>query len=54
MIVLDIDGTMPLNVAQDLLKQYRAFFYTTKSHTEEVHRYRIILPINYEVEMDRE
>lgn len=52
MIVLDIDGTMSLSTAQLLLKDYKALYYTTKSHTDESHRYRIVLPINYELKMD--
>jgi len=54
MLVLDIDGTLPLTVAKELLNKYQAMYYTTKSHTEEVNRYRIILPINYVLELDRE
>jgi len=53
MIVLDIDGTMNLSTAKMLLKDYTAMYYTTKSHTPEVNRFRIILPINYELKMDR-
>jgi hypothetical protein len=52
-IVLDIDGTMNLSTAKMLLNQYSALYYTTKSHTPEVNRFRIILPINYELKMDR-
>lgn len=54
MIVLDIDGTLPIDVAKELLQDYRAFYYTTKSHTDEAHRYRIVLPINYEISLSRE
>lgn len=53
MIVLDIDGTMSLKTAQVMLKGYKAAFYTTKRHTEEVNRFRIIMPCNYELKMDR-
>ena len=52
MIVLDIDGTCNLSTAKLLLKGYRALFYTTKSHTDTSHRYRILLPINYELCLD--
>ena len=39
-----------------MLKDYKAFFYTTKRHQNEdkLDRYRIILPTNYELELDRE
>lgn len=46
-IVLDIDGTCPLSLAQDILKEHTYHMYTTKSHTEDVHRYRIILPTSH-------
>lgn len=53
MIVLDIDGTMTLKTAKVLLKGQMAAFYTTKSHTEEVNRFRILMPANYELKLDR-
>lgn len=52
MIVLDIDGTCNLSTAKLLLKDYKALYYTTKRHTPEANRFRIILPINYELKMD--
>lgn len=52
MIVLDIDGTMNLGTAQMLLKEYSAIYYTTKRHTPETNRFRILLPCNYELKMD--
>lgn len=55
-IVLDVDGTLPLATAKELLKEYKVFFYTTKRHQDEdkLDRYRIVLPTNYELELDRE
>lgn len=55
-IVLDVDGTLPLATAKELLKDYKAFFYTTKRHQDEDgrDRYRVILPTNFELELDRE
>ena len=52
MIVLDIDGTMQLSTAMMLLKEYEAVYYTTKSHTDDVNRYRVLLPTNFELKMD--
>ena len=52
MIVLDIDGTMNLSTAKMLLKDYAAIYYTTKRHTDDVNRYRILLPTNYTLKMD--
>lgn len=56
MLVFDVDGTLPLATAIELLKDYKCFFYTTKRHQDEdkLDRYRIILPTNYELELDRE
>ena len=52
MIVLDIDGTMNLSTAKMLMKDYAAIYYTTKRHTEDVNRFRIVLPTNYVLKMD--
>lgn len=51
-IVIDVDHGVPLETAQMLLKDYKALFYTTKRHTPAENRYRIILPINYELKLD--
>lgn len=53
MIVLDIDGTMSLDTAKFLLQGQMCAFYTTKSHTPEANRFRIIMPCNYELKLDR-
>lgn len=55
-IVLDVDGTLPLATAIELMKGYKAYFYTTKRHqdTDGLDRYRIILPTNYELQLDKE
>lgn len=52
MIVLDIDGTMNLSTAKMLMKDYAAVYYTTKRHTDEANRFRIVLPTNYVLQMD--
>lgn len=51
MIVLDIDNGVTLSTAKMLMKDYQALFYTTKRHTADEHRFRIILPTNYELKM---
>ena len=55
-IVLDVDGTLPLNTAKELMKEYKVFMYTTKRHQNEdgLDRYRVIIPMNYELQLDRE
>ena len=52
MIVLDVDHGTPLATAVELLKDYKLFAYTTKRHTEQENRFRLILPINYKLELD--
>ena len=54
MLVFDVDGTIQLDLALELLSEYSYLIYTTKSHTEEASRFRIILPTNYEVKLDDE
>ncbi|MBE0975153.1 DUF3987 domain-containing protein, partial [Escherichia coli] len=52
LLVLDVDGTCNLSTAKMLLKDYKAIYYTTKSHTATDNRFRIILPTNYTLKLD--
>ena len=52
LVVIDVDGGVNISTAKLLLKNYKFLLYTTKRHTEEEHRFRIILPINYELALD--
>lgn len=52
MVVVDVDGTVSLSTAKLLLKDYKYLIYTTKRHTDVENRFRIILPINYTLELD--
>lgn len=52
LLVLDVDGGTDIQTAQMLLKKYTAIYYTTKRHTDDAHRYRIILPLNYTLKLD--
>lgn len=55
LIVIDVDGGTRLSNAQSLLEDYRALFYTTKRHGENGQdRFRIILPMKYELHMDKD
>lgn len=59
MIVIDVDKGTNLAMARDVLKEYTSLIYTTKSHGIEkdevvADRFRIILPLNYRLEMDAE
>lgn len=52
MVVIDVDKGTSLQLAQNLLKDYTYLMYTTKRHTDVEQRFRIILPINYHLELD--
>lgn len=52
MIVVDIDGGVSLQTAHDLLAGYKFMTYTTKRSTDEENRFRLVLPINYVLELD--
>lgn len=53
LIVIDVDGGTPLDTARDLLKDYKAMFYTTKRHgVDGQDRFRIVLPMQYTLKLD--
>jgi hypothetical protein len=52
LVVVDVDGGISMNSAKLLLKNYKYLMYTTKRSTDEENRFRIIFPINYELELD--
>jgi len=55
LVVIDVDGGTPLSTAQELFKDYRAMFYTTKRHGENGQdRFRMILPMKYTLKLDRD
>lgn len=54
LVVLDVDNGFSLDAARELLKDYSYLIYTTKRHTEEANRFRIVLPMNYRLELDEE
>lgn len=54
LVVFDIDGEVSLSTVHDLMKDYRFMTYTTKRHTPEENRFRLIFPINYVLQMDQE
>ena len=51
MIVIDVDGETRLETVHELLKDYKFITYTTKRHTEDEHRFRLVMPINYVLEL---
>lgn len=55
MIVVDVDHGIKLSSVHELLKEYKFITYTTKRHqTEGEDRFRILIPINYELDLSSE
>lgn len=54
MVVIDVDKGPTVHMVRELLKEYTYLIYTTKRHTDDEHRFRIVMPINYQLEMDAE
>lgn len=54
MIILDIDEGTNLWTVDKLLSEYKYQTYTTKSHTDTHHRFRLVIPINYHLNLDAE
>lgn len=52
LVVLDVEGSVSISTAKILLANYRYLLHTTKRHTPEENRFRIVLPINYELTLD--
>jgi hypothetical protein len=52
LVVIDIDSGKQLPEALELLHPYTYRIYTTKSHTPDNHRFRLILPMSHELKLD--
>lgn len=52
LVVIDVDGGIDMSTAQLLLKDYKYLMYTTKRHTDQENRFRIIFPTNFVLKMD--
>lgn len=50
--VFDIDGTVSLDMVHQLLEDYAFVTCTTKRHTPEQNRFRLILPMSYYLKLD--
>lgn len=53
-IVLDVDGTASLPLVRGVLEDYKYFIYTTKSHKDDDHHYRIVMPLTHKVSLNRD
>jgi hypothetical protein len=54
LVILDVDKNVKIDTAKILLTDYKYIIYTTKRHTEQDHRFRIILPLSHTLDMDTE
>ena len=54
LLVFDIDGESPMNVVHDLMDDHVFMTHTTKRHTPDVNRFRLILPMNYQLKLDHD
>jgi len=52
LVIVDVDQGISLNTARELLKGFKALFATTKRHTPEQNRFRIIFPLSHVVKLN--
>ena len=52
MIVIDVDEGASLEEVKVLMKDYTYFIHTTKRHTDETNRFRLVMPIQYHLKLD--
>jgi len=52
-LILDVDHGLPIEVCKTLLQEYEFTIVTTKRHTESNNRYRIMMPMSHELQLDK-
>jgi hypothetical protein len=52
MLVLDVDGGVSLETVRVLMSKFKYLIHTTKRHTPNTHRFRVILPLNYQIKLN--
>ena len=52
-LVVDVDGAIPLKDVHEMMKDYTFITATTKRHTDEVNRFRLLMPTNYVLALDK-
>jgi hypothetical protein len=50
--VIDCDGGVSIDTVKMLLKDYTYFIHTTKRHTHNNHRFRLLMPLSHVVQLD--
>lgn len=53
-LVVDVDGAISLDAVHELMKEYTFITATTKRHTDDVNRFRLIMPSNYNLKLDKD
>jgi len=54
LLVFDVEKSVSIDMAKMLLDGYKMIIYTTKRHTSAEHRYRVIIPMNYTLELEQD
>ncbi len=54
LLILDVDSGLPIETCKVLLKDYKFLIATTKRHTPDKNRYRIVLPMSHELLLDKD
>ena len=52
LLIIDVDDGLSVNTAKLLLQDYTYLLVTTKRHTEEKNRFRVILPLSHRVKLN--
>lgn len=52
LIVIDVDGGISRDTVHELMREYKFHTYTTKRHTAQENRFRLIMPTNYVLTLD--
>ena len=50
--VIDVDEGISIDTAKLLLKDYKYLIHTTKRHTNENHRFRVIFPLSHVLKLN--
>lgn len=53
LVVLDVDEGTTLEAVHELLEDFTFMTHTTRRHTDEEHRFRLILPMSYQLKLDK-
>ena len=51
LLILDCDGDVNMSTVKVLLEDYTFLISTTKRHTKEINRFRLILPISHRIKL---